>query len=542
MFLLIPIVTPTAAAISYLKFPFHLKGHQLQAVDAWISNGMRGSIIYSSGTGKTEIAFECARAAAAAAAFLSSTNPEIEGRSSSLSSSSSSSSSCNPFNILFLVPRIVLINQNLKRLIDYEIPREKIGVYFGERKQTNREITISTYQSVIYNPELIRRSKMVVFDEVHLVSDTAKVLSKIFDVVVEDSIKVLLGLTATINEKESKYNTILTVLPPIKKYMLKEAVEDGRLTRPVVVAIKVNLTEQEQKLYDSYSTKIKNISARFKRYDANSMTLLLKKGGFAAGMAKAWFSNIRKRKHLLSCADNKISAVIDLIVKKHLNQRVMVFSETLDSINKLKLKLELEQVASTVIDSTISSSDRQKILSGWGKDFYILLSVHTLEIGYDVPEVGIEIILATTSNMNQVIQRIGRIVRKYEGKKNALIYVVYVSDTKDDNILEIVNKAVQMGGRRSATINGEPEEALRIKRAYNILELNSYEPIIVEEEEEDSNYNQKLFLVRSSKEKDKFYQVNKEMKTCSCPDYKFKILKCKHIIATEIAGYTYNNK
>jgi superfamily II DNA or RNA helicase len=534
MFLLIPVVTPTAAAISYLKFPFHLKGHQLQAVDAWISNGMRGSIIYSSGTGKTEIAFECARAAAA---FLSSTNSEIEGRSSSLSSSSSHS-----FNILFLVPRIVLINQNLKRLIDYEIPREKIGVYFGERKQTNREITISTYQSVIYNPELIRRSKMVVFDEVHLVSDTAKVLSKIFDVVVEDSTKVLLGLTATINEKESKYNTILTVLPPIKKYMLKEAVEDGRLTRPVVVAIKVNLTEQEQKLYDSCSTKIKNISARFKRYDANSVTLLLKKGGFVAGMAKAWFSNVRKRKHLLSCADNKISAVIDLIVKKHLNQRVMVFSETLDSINKLKLKLELEQVASTVIDSTISSSDRQKILSGWGKDFYILLSVHTLEIGYDVPEVGIEIILATTSNMNQVIQRIGRIVRKYEGKKKALIYVVYVSDTKDDNILEIVNKAVQMGERRSATINGESgEEALRIKRAYNILELNSYEPIIVEEEDY-SNYNQKLFLVRSSKEKNKFYQVNKEMKTCSCPDYKFKILKCKHIIATEIAGYTYNNK
>ena len=53
-----------SAAISYLKFPFHLKGHQLEAVDAWISSGMRGSIIYSSGTGKTEIAFECARRAA----------------------------------------------------------------------------------------------------------------------------------------------------------------------------------------------------------------------------------------------------------------------------------------------------------------------------------------------------------------------------------------------------------------------------------------------------------------------------------------------
>ena len=94
-----------------------------------------------------------------------------------------------------------------------------------------------------------------------------------------------------------------------------------------------------------------------------------------------------------------------------------------------------------------------------------------------------------------------------------------------------------MGERRSTTINGDAEEALRIKRAYNMLELNSYEPIIVEEE--DSNHNQKLFLVRSSKEKDKFYQVNKEMKTCSCPDYKFKTLKCKHIIATEIVRSTH---
>ena len=57
-------------------------------------------------------------------------------------------------------------------------------------------------------------------------------------------------MTATINEKDSKYNTVLTILPPIKKYMLKEAVEDGRLTRPVVIPIKVSLTEKEQKLYE----------------------------------------------------------------------------------------------------------------------------------------------------------------------------------------------------------------------------------------------------------------------------------------------------
>jgi superfamily II DNA or RNA helicase len=543
-----PGIGQEVAAISCLKLPFYLKGHQLQAVDAWMSSGMRGSIIYSSGTGKTEIAFECARRAAA---VFTKNNPKAGGESIT----------CRKFDILFIVPRIVLINQNFKRLIDYKIPKEKIGVYFGEKKEVNKEIIISTYQSVLYSPALIRRSKMVVFDEVHLVSDTARVLSRIFDVVVEDHTKALLGLTATINVNDPKFNTIATVLPPIKKYMLKEAVEDGRLTKPVVIPIKVKLTTKEQQLYNNHSNKIRNISARFKRYDANSMSMLLKKGGFAAGMAKAWFSNIRKRKLLLSCADTKLSAVVDLIVDKHPNQKVMVFSETLDSINKLKTMLELRSIRSAIVDSTIDSVNRQKILSRWGSDFYVLLSIHTLEIGYDVPEVGIEIILASTSNMNQIIQRIGRIVRKYEGKKKALIYVIHVSETKDDDILDLIRKAVEMGKRTNLTAAAPSpgrkekkrlsvfddadtsskesrEEQLRIKRAYNILESNAYEPMIVMEQEQKQQqhaiYNQKLFHLRSSKEKDKFYQVNAEIKTCSCPDFKFNNSRCKHIIASEL--------
>ena len=120
----------------------------------------------------------------------------------------------------------------------------------------------------------------------------------------------------------------------------------------------------------------------------------------------------------------------------------MVFSETIDSINKLKDILELYGTKSKVIDSKTSAGKRQKILDQWGKDFYPLLSVHTLEIGFDIPQVRIEIILATTSNMNQVVQRIGRVIRKHEGKDLALIYVIYISDTKDDDILQVIRKAI----------------------------------------------------------------------------------------------------
>jgi superfamily II DNA or RNA helicase len=84
------------------------------------------------------------------------------------------------------------------------------------------------------------------------------------------------------------------------------------------------------------------------------------------------------------------------------------------------------------------------ILSEWGKEFFPLLSVHTLEIWYDVPEVRVAIILATSSNMNQIVQRIGRILRKTAGKDTTLIYTIYLSHTHDFGTLKMVRQATNV--------------------------------------------------------------------------------------------------
>ena len=300
------------SAISQLKFPFRLKEDQIEAVNAWINNNYRGTILYSTGTGKTEIAFECARRIA--------------------SEFCTTIDSHSPINILLMVPRIVLIEQNIQRLVTYGIPREKIGAYFGERKEV-KEITICTYQSVVRNLDIIRRANMVIFDEVHLLRDTAKIFSKIFDVIAEDYKKAILGLTATLDESDlDKYNTILTLLPPVKRYTIRKAVNDKRLAKPIVIPLKVTLTETEQIDYENYSSKIKKISNRFKKYDAQSMTTLLRKGGFVSGMAKAWFSNVRKRKLLLSCAENKLLSAVNLVTKKFPNEKIMIFERFYQSI------------------------------------------------------------------------------------------------------------------------------------------------------------------------------------------------------------------
>jgi superfamily II DNA or RNA helicase len=359
--------------------------------------------------------------------------------------------STKEFNILMLVPRIVLIEQNYRRLTRYGIQPEKIGRYFGEEKEI-REITISTYHSAAANLDIVKRADMVILDEVHLASATSRSFSKIFDII-SNSSKALLGLTATIDEVDPRNQIIMTVIPPARKYLIKDAVTDGRLARPIINPVKVKLTEQEQKTYEEHSGKIRNISARFKRYDAKAMMELAKMGGFPSWQAKAWFINVRKRKGLLASAENKLATAVELIKTKHPDQKVMVFSETIESIRKLKQQLKSEGIESMLIDSRMSSFRRQKVLSQWGKRFYPLLSVHTLEIGYDVPEVGIEIILATTSNMNQIVQRVGRILRKIEGKETALVYVIYVSDSRDDNILKCVKNAIDTAAGETAILN-----------------------------------------------------------------------------------------
>ena len=116
---------------------------------------------------------------------------------------------------------------------------------------------------------------------------------------------------------------------------------------------------------------------------------------------------------------------------------------------------------------------------------------------------------------------------------------------KDDNTLQIFRKAIEPGGR---TVVSEKDEDIanidddsgrrvqtkeakerRLKGAYNLLEANSYEPIIVE-----TNGEQKLYQIKSKKDKDKSYKVKALAKTCTSPDFDFRGLKCKHITVAEI--------
>jgi superfamily II DNA or RNA helicase len=277
-----------------------------------------------------------------------------------------------------------------------------------------------------------------------LLSETAKEFSKIFDIINENPTKGVLGLTATMNENDSRYKTIIKTLPPVKKYLIKDAVTDGRLAKPQVVSVPVNFTDSEKKIYNETSTKISSLSRKLGVFDPKRISILLFKGGYNAKLAKLWFENVRKRKELLSSAQNKMLSAVN-IVKNHPSEPIMIFSETIESIKIL----DTNGIASRSIHNKITANQRKRILEEWGKVYYPLLSVHTLEIGYDIPEVRIALIISNSSNFNQVAQRIGRVIRKTQRKNYALIYVIYIRDSKDSSTLRMVKSTIDFSDRNN---------------------------------------------------------------------------------------------
>ncbi len=63
----------------------------------------------------------------------------------------------------------------------------------------------------------------------------------------------------------------------------------------------------------------------------------------------------------------------------------------------------------------------------------ILIACKSMDEGIDVPDASVGIILSGTSAQRQRIQRLGRIIRRQEGKKRALLYYLHLDGTSEES-------------------------------------------------------------------------------------------------------------
>jgi superfamily II DNA or RNA helicase len=123
-------------------------------------------------------------------------------------------------------------------------------------------------------------------------------------------------------------------------------------------------------------------------------------------------------------AEAKAAALGDLLDELGENLHfALIYCEDSDQMNTAREELHSRGLFFGEITEAESSSERQKVLSNFSKGYIdVILAMRCLDEGVDIPEARIGIILASSGNPREFIQRRGRLMRTSPGKHSAVIY------------------------------------------------------------------------------------------------------------------------
>lgn len=413
-----------------------LRKHQQSALDSWYNSGRRGILEHATGSGKTFTAICAIRDS-----LLRNEIPFI------------------------LVPSTALLKQ-WKKELDFALQDLKPRIYLcGDNHSywKNDLIAVTTYipdseinviilavMATASSEEFI--SKFIGGEHVFMVADELHRLgSSKFRNIMKIVTGPRLGLSATPQRfgdpvgTEAIYSYFGPVLSP--KYTLHDAIQDGVLTEYKYYPKLVSLNIEEQDEWNQLTKKIKQRHAILKNSSQSkeySMDNTLK-------------NLLIKRAKILKNAQEKINAAVEVIHEYYEpGQKWIVYCDNIDEqMNSIFKILYDEEYRIFKYHSKISDEQRNAIMKQFDINGGILISVRCLDEGVDIPSVTHALIIASSKNPREFIQRRGRILRKFPGKYIAYLYDLIVlpipsDDAEDDdssiNIIESeLSRAIKFG-------------------------------------------------------------------------------------------------
>lgn len=262
-------------------------------------------------------------------------------------------------------------------------------------------------------------SSMIIVDEVHNIGATS------YQVIMNSKFQWRLGLSATPGRSHDEEGTtaIFNYFDKIVfEYGMKEALDEGRLTPYFYHVYPAELTEDEYGRFISLTQRI--ISSRSKSLETE-VSLLTNNTLDGDGQDVSML--LFQRAKLLKKASNKFN-VIKQILEDFPPQRCLIYCADIEQMEDVQNVLNEKNIGYLKYIGGTPKKDRFTALNGLADGHVpILLAIDCLDEGVDVPAVDSAIILASSTNDRQFIQRRGRVLRKSEGKKRAnLIDVIVV--------------------------------------------------------------------------------------------------------------------
>lgn len=412
-----------AAAYEASGKKLKLRDYQAEALIAWGENDKQGVLVLPTGSGKTLTGIRA-----------------IAG--------------CNT-SALVVVPTLDLLEQWKKELEGaFSMEIGKLGG--GEKKIL--PITVSTYDSAYIHAETLgNRFGLIVFDEVHHLPAAG------YRSIAEFSAAPYrLGLTATY-EREDGLHTELNRLVGGKVYEKKiSELAGGHLAPYTIKRIVVSLTDEEQEEYDrNYSVFLDYLrKTGMIMKGPQDFQKLVMKSGRDPEARKALLARNAAR-DLAFNSDSKLEKLKELLMA-HREDRIFIFTEH----NRLVHRISREFLIPAITYRT-PAKERNDILEKFRTGTYrAVVTSKVLDEGIDVPEANIGIIASGTGSKRAYVQRLGRILRKKEGKE-AVLYEIIAEETTEIGTAKRRKEAFSSGKGPIKKPEKKAEKENKMKRNRN---------------------------------------------------------------------------
>lgn len=149
--------------------------------------------------------------------------------------------------------------------------------------------------------------------------------------------------------------------------------------------------------------------------------------------ARSYLSNWSKRRQLLAESSAKLIRLIEISTILKDAQRSLVFSETVAGTEAVADVLQRLGIAAKAYHGQRSTSERAVDLAAFRQgELTVLAAAKVLDEGVDVPEADLAVIVAASKSRRQMIQRMGRILRRKADGRIARFAILYLEGTHED--------------------------------------------------------------------------------------------------------------
>jgi RNA polymerase primary sigma factor len=380
---------------------------QKEALDAWVSAGCQGVVQAVTGAGKSRLGVAAALKA------------HEEGR-----------------RAVVIVPTVELVRQ----WTDQFRSLTTLEVAVSPRQPGTWDVLVCTVHSAMRGLPDVGRQPLLIADECHRYG--APAFAKALDAAYEWR----LGLTATYERGDAADSAVLMPFFGSVVYDLgyERALADGLIAPFRFALAAVPFSDDERYEYDELSETLSDLRRALvsrwgipaeppAEFMKATNELALDSGHRAQGTARYYLKVFALRRKLLAQTKAKLhglSAIANVLLA---SDGSIVFTQTRDSAEEAAKLLGQLGCSAAALYSGMEGEERVARMEDFrAGNIGTLAAPRVLDEGVDVPAADVGVVLAANRSRRQMIQRLGRVLRRKHDGREARFVVFYVAGTVED--------------------------------------------------------------------------------------------------------------